>query len=95
MSTEPPTTIDCAIFRCGRQEEMYLYLRSDRKPEDLPEALLKLTGRLVHVMDLSLNAQRRLARVDVAQVIERLAQGGYFLQMPPDGHLKAHLHFGD
>ena len=74
---------------------MYLYLRADLKPEDLPEGLNKLTGKLVHVMDLPLTPERKLSRVDVTQVMERLAQNGYYLQMPPDGHLKAHLHFGD
>ncbi|AXQ28658.1 YcgL domain-containing protein [Solimonas sp. K1W22B-7] len=86
---------DCIVYRCGRQDEMYLYLRADLKPEDLPEALRRLTGKLTQAMQLSLAPERRLARVDVAQVLEKLAAPGYYIQMPPDGILKANLHFGD
>ncbi len=86
---------DCTVYRCGRQGEMYLYLRADLKPEDLPEGLLRLTGKLTRAMQLSLAPERRLARVDIAQVLEKLAAPGYYIQMPPDGILKANLHFGD
>lgn len=88
-------SIACAIYRCSRQEEMYLYLRADLQPEDLPEALRRITGRLSRVMELQLTPERRLARVEVARVIEKLGEAGYYLQLPPDGHLKPHLYFGD
>jgi len=88
-------TTACTIYRCSRQEEMYLYLRADLDPATLPEALLRLTGSLTRVMELALSPQRKLARVDVAKVLEQLGGPGYFLQMPPDGHLKPHLYFGD
>ncbi|PPE73545.1 hypothetical protein C3942_12130 [Solimonas fluminis] len=86
---------DCTIYRCGRQDEMYLYLRADLTPEQLPEALRRLTGKLTEAMRLSLTPERRLARVDVALVLEKLVAQGYYIQMPPDGLLKANLHFGD
>lgn len=85
----------CTIYRCGKQEEMYLYLRADLQPEDLPEGLRRITGRLTQVMALQLTPERRLARVEAAAVLEKLAAVGYYLQMPPEGHLKAHLYFGD
>jgi uncharacterized protein YcgL (UPF0745 family) len=87
--------MDCVIFRCGKQDEMYLYVRSDMKLDTLPEPLLKRVGKLTQVMTLSLSAKRKLARVDVMLVLQKLAEAGYYLQMPPDGHIKAHLHFGD
>ena len=85
----------CAIYRCGKQEEMYLYLRAGFKPEELPAPLLQRVGKLTHVMDLELTPERKLARVDVNKVAEKLRDPGYYLQMPPDGHIKGHLHFGD
>lgn len=88
-------SIACVIYRCDRQQEMYLYLRADVHPETLPEALRRLTGKLTPAMELALSPERKLARVDVALVLEKLAEQGYYLQMPPDGHLKAHLYFGD
>lgn len=86
---------DCEVYRCARQAEMYLYLRTGSKPEDLPEALLKLTGKLALVMPLQLSPARKLARVDVNKVIEKITSDGYYLQMPPKGHLDPHLYFGD
>lgn len=87
--------MDCLIYRCGKQDEMYLYVRSDLKLDSLPEPLIKHVGKLTQVMTLSLSPERKLARVDVTQVLQKLAEAGYYLQMPPDGHIKGHLHFGD
>ncbi|HSW12590.1 MAG TPA: YcgL domain-containing protein [Solimonas sp.] len=86
---------DCVIYRCARQDQMYLYLRADLQPEALPEGLLRLTGKLTRAMALSVTPERKLARVDVTQVLEKLAAPGYYIQMPPDGLLKGNLHFGD
>lgn len=86
--------IPCAVYRCSKQAEMYLYLRPDIKPETLPPELLKRMGTLTHVMDIDL-AQRKLARVDNAKVIGKLGETGYYIQMPPDGHITGHLYFGD
>jgi uncharacterized protein YcgL (UPF0745 family) len=89
MSTE------CRIYRCAKQAEMYLYLRSDFPPAQLPEALQRCTGRLTEIMQLTLTPERRLARADAAKVIERLASDGWYLQMPPNAQIDPHLYFGD
>ena len=86
-------TLNCVVLRCAKQEEMYLYLRADLSQDDIPEALLPRLGALTQVMELELSAQRKLARVDVQQVMQALGEQGYFLQMPPT--VQAHLHFGD
>lgn len=86
--------IPCAVYRCSKQVEMYLYLRPDLKPESLPAELLKRMGQLTHVMDIDLS-QRKLARVDAAKVAEKLGESGYYIQMPPNGHITGHLYFGD
>lgn len=74
---------------------MYLYVRADLDPAELPEPLHRQAGRLSEVMHLSLDAGRRLARADVATVIARLQETGWYLQLPPEGRVQAHLHFGD
>lgn len=86
---------DCVIYRCAKQDEMYLYVRAGLSPDTLPEALRQRTGKLTEVMALQLTPQRKLARVDAARVLAKLAADGWYLQMPPDGHIKAHLYFGD
>lgn len=85
--------MECVVYRCARQSEMYLYLRADLQPDKVPEALLKRTGRLTIALHLSLTPERKLARVDTARVLEQLQTNGYYLQMPPQ--IEAHLHFGD
>lgn len=85
----------CTIYRCAKQEGMYLYLRDGLDPQMLPAPLLQRAGVLSEVMRLQLSPQKKLARVEVTQVIERLAAQGWYLQLPPNGHMHGHLHFGD
>ncbi|HKY91170.1 MAG TPA: YcgL domain-containing protein [Nevskiaceae bacterium] len=85
----------CRIYRCSRQDELYLYLRADLDPAALPAPLLKKAGRLTEVMTLDLEPSRKLARVDAAKVLEGLQRHGWYLQLPPDGQLNAHLKDGD
>lgn len=73
---------------------MYLYVHENTKLEDLPEDLMKLVKQLTHVMDLELSDKRKLARVDVNEVIKSLENKGYFIQMPPDS-IRPNLHYGD
>jgi uncharacterized protein YcgL (UPF0745 family) len=88
-------SVECRVYRCARQAEMYLYVRADLATDTLPDALRAHTGRLTEVMTLALTPQRKLARVDVARVIEQLRDTGYYLQMPPAQTIDAHLYFGD
>lgn len=74
---------------------MYLYLRDDLNPEQIPDALRQRAGRLSEVMRLQLTPARKLARVDVQQVIVRLQAEGWFLQMPPEGRIRAMLNDAD
>ena len=85
----------CVVYRCSKQQEMYLYLRAGLVPETLPEPLLARTGRLTEVMRIELSPQRRLARVDVNRVIEQLAGPGFYLQMPPNGQIQVQLNEGE
>ena len=52
--------------------------------DDLPAELRAAFGEPAFVMALKLDAERRLARVDVRTVLERLREPGYFLQLPPE-----------
>lgn len=49
----------------------------------VPEALLKLLGEPVHVMDLDLDLhpERRLAQEDVVEVLNNLREQSWHLQM--------------
>ncbi len=73
----------CSVYRSSRNEDTYLYVERGTDLDSLPEALRKRFGEAVHVMDLVLTPQRKLARADAAEVIEQIGSAGFYLQMPP------------
>lgn len=82
----------CLIFRCSKKEEMYLYVpyQEDESTalEAIPEALLKITGKLVKAMELELSPDRKLARANVNDVITAIKDKGFYLQSPPNEILR-------
>lgn len=78
--------IDCWVYRSPKKDEMYLYLAQQDDFACVPEPLLQRFGQPQFVMQLSLSPQRRLARVDVKDVMSALRDQGLFLQMPPQLH---------
>ncbi len=73
----------CQIYKSPRREEMYLYVDKSVGLAEVPEALLHQFGEPIEVMPLLLTADRKLARVDVAEVMASIRDKGFFLQMPP------------
>ena len=73
----------CQVYASPRKEEMYLFVDKARGLADVPEALLARFGEPREVMTLVLDPRRKLARADAAEVLERIAGQGYYLQMPP------------
>ncbi len=88
------TQINCKIYRCSKQDGMYLYIHEDKTSDDLPEELIKMAKELTHTMDLELSPERKLAREDINVVMKNLEEKGYHLQMPPDP-LSPNLYRGD
>lgn len=72
----------CAIYRSRVRQDTYLYVATRSDLSRVPEALLQMLGEPVHVMDLELTPERRLAREDVGVVIQSLSEQGWYLQMP-------------
>lgn len=75
--------MSCAIYRSAKKADSYLYVEREGDFARVPQALLDMLGPLTLVMSLELQPQRKLAQVDVMQVMQRLEQEGYYLQMPP------------
>lgn len=73
----------CEIFRSSRKEEMYLYVDRAKGLADVPEALMARFGEPSSVMVLLLDSERKLARANAAEVLEKIEQQGFYLQMPP------------
>lgn len=71
------------IYRSTRKEGMYLYVDRQEDLARVPEALRQLFGAPQHAMDLLLTPDRRLARTEAREVLDRIREQGFFLQMPP------------
>ncbi len=81
--------LDCSIYKSRRRPDTYLFLPRGESFEALPAGLRQMLGKLEHVMDLSLDPQRKLAQSDPRQVIAALESEGYYLQLPPGGSAPA------
>ncbi len=77
----------CAIYRCRKKEGAYLYVSVKDDFSRVPRALLDLMGKLEHVMDLELTAERKLAQEDTQEVMCHLREQGWYLQLPPGNEL--------
>lgn len=78
----------CSIYRSPKHEGMYIYVPKKELFEQVPEVLMKKIGTPGHVMDLLLTPDRTLARVDVKEVMSKISEQGFYLQMPPGESLK-------
>ncbi|OZG73522.1 hypothetical protein BTA51_10930 [Hahella sp. CCB-MM4] len=72
-----------SVYKSPRKDEMYIYVDKKQGVQDLPEALLAHFGKPVHVFDLLLTAEKSLARADAEEVLAKIEEQGFYLQMPP------------
>ncbi|WP_409523022.1 YcgL domain-containing protein [Nitrincola sp. MINF-07-Sa-05] len=73
----------CSIYKSSRKDEMYLYVDKNDKLTRVPDPLMDMFGKAVHLMDMPLTGKRQLARVELDKVVEGVREKGYYLQMPP------------
>ena len=72
------------IYKAKKKQDSYLYVELEDDFSRVPETLLSILGTLEFVMSIELNADRKLARADVNQVMDDLKQQGFYLQMPDE-----------
>jgi len=75
--------MNCSVLRSGQKDFTYIYLLDGHDYDDLPVSLKKVFGEPQFVMNLELDADRKLAYEDVKEVMKNLKEQGYHLQMPP------------
>ena len=73
----------CSVYKSNKKKEMYLYVDRKYDLKELPEALFHVFGSPLHVLDLILTPEKKLARVSSEKVLEAITEKGFFLQMPP------------
>jgi uncharacterized protein len=79
-----PRPMLCTIYRCTRENEMYLYVDRAEGLARVPEDLQRRAGSLSEVMTIKLHPERRLARARAPEVLAAIARQGFYLQLPPD-----------
>lgn len=72
-----------SIYRSSKNSETYLYVIKKSGLKELPEALMQLFGKPIHVMDMLLTEEKKLARTSGEKVLAELDSKGFYLQMPP------------
>ena len=74
----------CSIYRSPKEEGMYLYVDKDNDLASVPEALLKRFGQPELAITLLLTPDKKLARADVAKVLEAIEEQDASLIDPSD-----------
>ena len=75
--------MNCSIYKGRKRPDDYLYVENEDDFSRVPDALLQIMGELSLVINLELSPERKLAQADVTQVMQQLAEQGYYLQIPP------------
>lgn len=73
----------CAIYKSKAKDEMYLYVAKRDQFEQVPEALRQMFGKPAFVMMFNLAGDKQLVRAKNEEVLQKLTEQGYYLQMPP------------
>lgn len=73
----------CAVYRSRRNPETYLFVDHQEGFSRVPAELQQQFGTPERAMTFALHPGRKLARADAADVLQSIAERGYYLQLPP------------
>ena len=73
----------CQVYRSPRRQEMYLYVEKTQGLALVPADLMQRFGEPEAIMLVHLDGERQLARANADEVIEKITEQGFYLQMPP------------
>jgi len=77
----------CFVYKSPKQSDMYMYLCKKNEFRKIPEILLEKFGDPEFILEFELNKNRKLAFADAKQVLAKLQEQGYYLQLPPHNKL--------
>ncbi len=75
--------VSCFIYKTEKWDGMYLYVLEEDDFSEVSEEIMKKFPHPEFVFELSLSADKPLARENVVKVLENLKALGFHLQMPP------------
>lgn len=73
-----------SVFRSGKKDDTYIYVRRGQDWDALPEPLRDVFGVPVHAMDLILTPDRKLARTSGKVVLDAIESQDFYLQLPEE-----------
>ncbi len=72
-----------SIYRGKYKEDHYIYLPEADKFDVVPDAIIRLMGGLNFAMEIDITPESKLATSDPKEVIAKIEEQGFYLQMPP------------
>ncbi len=83
--------MNCVVYRSQLKDLTYLYINKEGDFSQVPETLMKMLGTLEQVMFLKLHPEKKLAQVEVLDLIDHLKEAGWYLQIPHRNELPKNL----
>ncbi len=80
--------MNCIVYKSLLRDETYVFVENEEGLQELPEELTRAMGKTEKVMELSLTAERQLARCSGQEVMNSIREQGFHLQMPEKMHSK-------
>lgn len=77
----------CAIYKSKKKEGMYLYVEKRGDFSLIPETLLTAFGVPIFVMLFNLKGAKQLVNAQNDEVLEKIKQQGFYLQMPKEENI--------
>jgi uncharacterized protein YcgL (UPF0745 family) len=78
-----PADMHAYVYKSQLKPDTYVYVPRRDDFSALPAPLLTSLGTLAFVLDVALDAQRRLAQADPEKVRSEMSERGFYLQVPP------------
>lgn len=73
----------CEVFKSLKKTDTYLIVDKQEGTKRVPETLSELLGELKSAMVIVVTEDKKLARTTGQQVLQKIEQEGYYLQLPP------------
>jgi len=80
---------NCFIYRCGKKQDMYIYLAEENDFDCIDESIKKSLGELTFALALELNKNTKLVKEDPEKVMANLQTQKFHLQLPPQTSIEA------
>ena len=72
------------VYRSSVKDGLYVYVQQETSLESLPAPVMKQLGQPEMALELDLDESRHLPHAESKEVLEAIAEQGFYIQMPRD-----------